>query len=110
MSDEAGPPGGRPAGAIGGHWLSTLGFAATHEPGISRAWRLDLEDGYLLITDLGGYDLPDVGAPASAYAFTKSDDLLDFAEFLVDSRALHGWIRSARRRSRWRSRGGRSPD
>ena len=94
--------------ALGSHWLTSLGFVAAHQPGVSRAWRLDLDDGYLLVTDVGGYDLPEVGAPASAYAFSLQDDLLEFEELLVDSRALHDWVRSARRRSRWRIQGGRS--
>lgn len=88
---------------ISSHWLAGLGFVMTHEPGVSRAWRLDMYDGYLLITDLGGYDVPEVGAPASAFAFTFRDDLVEFEEVLPDSRSLHGWIRSAVRRSRRRT-------
>lgn len=88
-----------------GHWLAALGFELVHEPGMSRAWRLDLGEGYLLVTDVGGYDLPDVGAAASAYLFTRWDELEEFAEALLDARALHGWVRAARRRVGWRARG-----
>ncbi|WP_165252622.1 hypothetical protein [Paludisphaera soli] len=88
-----------------GHWLAALGFELVHEPGISRAWRLDLAGGYLLITDVGGYDLPEVGAAASAYRFTRGDELEEFVEVLLDARSLHAWIRRARRRAGWRSRG-----
>jgi hypothetical protein len=92
-------------GAGEGHWLAALGFELVHEPGMSRAWRLELAGGYLLITDVGGYDLPEVGAAASAYRFTSDDELEEFAEVLVDARALHGWIGRARRRAGWRARG-----
>ncbi|OJW22206.1 MAG: hypothetical protein BGO49_19465 [Planctomycetales bacterium 71-10] len=91
---------------ISSHWLARLGFVMSHQPGVSRAWRLDVGDDYLLVTDVGGYDVPEPGAPASAYAFTRSDDLLEFEEVLIDSRSLHGWVRSASRRCRRRSRQG----
>jgi hypothetical protein len=77
-----------------------------YTPGISRAFRLQIDDGYLLITDVGGYDLPEVGGAASAYVFSNADEVVEFEEFLEDSRALFDWVRSATRRSRRRSRGG----
>ena len=95
--------------SITSHWLSRLGFSVTHQGGVSRAWRLDLGEDYLLVTDVGGYDLPGVGESASGYRFTNSDDLLEFEEILTDSRALYGWIRSARRRARRRVRGDGPP-
>ncbi len=82
------------------HWLAAIGFERMHTPGISRAWRLEIEDGYILITDIGGYDLPEIGEPASAYIFSKYDELLEFEGFLKDSQAVLDWVHSAMRRSR----------
>jgi len=86
------------AGPGVGHWLAGLGFVVVHEPGISRAWRLDLDGGYLLVTDVGGYDLPEAGGAASAYRFTRRDELEEFVELLADDGALRGWVREARGR------------
>jgi hypothetical protein len=106
MSDEANPARAGRTPRPGTHWLAELGFECMHTPGISRAWQLHIDDGYILITDIGGYDLPEIGAPAAAYVFSDADEVLEFEEFLKDSHALFNWVRSARRRSRRRSQGG----
>jgi hypothetical protein len=106
MSDEANPARAGRTRRPRTHWLADLGFECMHTPGISRAWQLYIDDGYILITDVGGYDLPEIGAPATAYVFSNADEVLEFEEFLNDSQALFNWVRSARRRSRRRSQGG----
>jgi hypothetical protein len=65
-----------------------------------------IEDGYILVTDIGGYDLPELGAPAMTYVFSKDDEVLEFEGFLKDSRTLFDWVCDARRRSRRRMMGG----
>jgi len=70
-------------------WLRRLGFEIWHLPGISRAWRYDFADGsYLLVTDLGGYDLPEPGGPFSAIALTLDDELIDAQPYLLSAAQL----------------------
>ena len=77
-------------------WLHALGFSVVLAPGISRAWRAELRDGrYILITDIGGFDLPDPKDPFSAACLSMQDELLEFAPLLSSTTDLLKFMHSA---------------
>ncbi len=56
---------------------ATTGFDVWHLGGISRAWRKLLPDGgYILVTDVGGYDLPEEDGPFLVWRFASDDQLV----------------------------------
>ena len=58
--------------------LMRLGFRLWHIGGVSKAWRkFDRDGGYVLVTDVGGCDLPEENGPFLVWAFTTADDLQD---------------------------------
>lgn len=74
-------------------WFLRLGFEVWHVPGISRAWRYDFADGsFVLVTDLGGYDLPEPGGPYSAMSLSAANELVDYQEWLRDTKDLFRWF------------------
>ncbi len=74
-------------------WFLRLGFEVWHVPGISRAWRYDFADGsFVLVTDLGGYDLPEPGGPYSAMSLSAANELVDYQEWLRDTKDLFHWF------------------
>ncbi len=78
-----------------------LGYEVFHVPGVSRAWRHDFGDrSYLLITDLGGYDLPEPGGPYAGMYFSARDELIECIPLMSSPRTLLGWIRHTERLSR----------
>jgi hypothetical protein len=80
------------------HWFSRLGFEVFHSPGISRAWRYEFDDGrFLLVTDLGGYDLPEPGGPYSAILLSRSNEVLEMCEFLPTQDDMFGCFDRIRR-------------
>lgn len=82
-----------------GHWLQFQGFTVVHTPGISRAWRYEFPDGrFLLVTDVGGFDLPEQGGPYSAICLSRQDELVEFAPLLMKSKDLYRFIRRQQRR------------
>jgi hypothetical protein len=75
-------------------WFKHAGFYVWHCPGISRAWRLDLDDGsFVLVTDLDGFDLPYPGGPFSGCFLSSADELIEAEPELCGSRELIDWFR-----------------
>lgn len=70
-----------------------LGFTLEHTPGVARAWRQDLDDGsYLLVTDVGGYELPHRNGPFSGLHLSPHDVLLDSAPWLPHAVDCLRWV------------------
>lgn len=75
-----------------------LGYELFHVPGISRAWRREFADrSYVLVTDIGGYDLPEPGGPYAAMHLSSRYDLLDINPCLFTTRELFVWIQRLER-------------
>jgi len=71
----------------------TLGFEVWQVPGVSRAWRLELSDGsFVLVTDIGGYDLPEPGGPYSAIGMRRSYELIESVSLLRETKSLMRWL------------------
>lgn len=71
-----------------------LGFHVWSVPGVSRAWRYEFEDGrFVLVTDPGGYDLPEPSGPYVAICLSCRDEQLDFQPLLRDMKAVYRWFR-----------------
>jgi len=86
-------------------WFSKLGFDVWTIPGCSRAWRYEFDDGsYVLVTDLGGYDLPESGGPYSAISLSSSDEMIECQEWLHSTKALLDWFRHITRLCAFRVR------
>ena len=82
-----------------------LGFKVWQVPGVSRAWHRELADrSYLLITDLGGYDLPEPGGPYAGMYLSAQDELIEFVPWLGDTAALSDWLRHVGRLGEFRRR------
>ncbi len=76
-----------------------LGFQVWHCPGVSRAWRRILPAGdSVLITDVGGFDLPERGGPYAALLLSPRDELVEFEPFFERLGDLVHWIRHTERR------------
>lgn len=81
------------------------GYELFYVPGISRAWRRELPNrSYLLITDIGGYDLPEPGGPYSGMYLSAQDELIEFIPWMPDARGLFGWVRHAERLAEFRQK------
>ncbi len=81
-----------------GAWFVALGFETWHTPGVSRAWRYEFADGsYLLVTDLGGYDLPLPGGPYAGLCLSSRDEPIASATCLCGTHELLGWMRRVAR-------------
>lgn len=77
-----------------------MGFVLHHTPGIARAWRRELPSGdYLLVTNVEGYDLPEIGGPYSASYFTVHDECIEFVPLLSSAKLLVKWVLHIQRRS-----------
>lgn len=75
-----------------------LGYEVWSVPGVSRAWRREFADrSYLLITDIGGYDLPEVGGPYAGMYLSAHDELIECVPWIPNSRNLFGWLRHTER-------------
>lgn len=81
-----------------------LGFEVWQVPGVSRAWRCELPDGsFLLVTDVGGYDLPDPGGPYSAIGLTRANDLIELESILPATKDLCRWLGHMKRLAAFRA-------
>ena len=79
-------------------WFVRMGFEVWHVPGVSRAWRRELDDGScVLATDVGRFDLPSEGGPYSGLHLSREQELLEFVPLLRRSKDLHRWLRHAER-------------
>lgn len=75
-----------------------LGYEVWSVPGISRAWRREFADrSYLLITDIGGYDLPEIGGPYAGMYLSATDELIECVPWMFSARNLFGWVRHTER-------------
>ena len=78
-----------------------LGYEVFSVPGVSRAWRREFADrSYLIVTDLGGYGLPEPGGPYSAMYFSSADRLIESIPELTDPHQLYHWVCHVERLSR----------
>lgn len=91
------------------HWLMRIGFQVSHVPGVSRAFHREFEDGsFIVITDLGGFDLPEPCGPFEALWLSARYDPLEHIDSFASSRELARWIRHVER-GRLHSQKQRSP-
>lgn len=75
-----------------------LGFKVWQVPGMSRAWRYEFTDGsYVLVTDLGGYDLPELGGPYAVMSLSPTDELIESREWLHSTGQLFRWLKHTER-------------
>jgi len=75
-----------------------LGFQVWHIPGVSRAWKREYSDGsFLLITDAGGYDLPEPTGPWSGIYLSHRDEFLELAPLARRMKEIIRWIRHTER-------------
>jgi hypothetical protein len=80
--------------------LPRLGFEVWQVPGVSRAWRREFEDGsFLLVTDLGGFDLPESGGPYCPMFLSRQFQLLSCTQEPVAARGLFEFFNQACRRA-----------
>jgi hypothetical protein len=80
-------------------WFLDMGFSVAQTPGVSRAWQHDLIDGsYVLVTDVGGYDLPAPGGPFSGMHLSRRNELLEFVALLWRTSELFRWFRHVQRK------------
>jgi hypothetical protein len=87
--------------------MRRLGFHVWHRGGVCRAWERLLSDGsYILVTDVGGYDLPDPAGPYSGWLLSAADSLLECRTLLQTPRQLCRWLRHADRIAARRGRPG----
>ncbi len=76
----------------------TLGFHVWHIPGVSRAWRREFADGsFLLVTDSGGYDLPEPQGPWSGMFLSGRDEFIELAPPARRMQQIVRWIRHTER-------------
>jgi hypothetical protein len=75
-------------------WFLQIGFQVWQVPGVSRAWHYEFANGsYVLVTDPGGYDLPELGGPYAAIALSLADEVIGHQERLRSTRQLVYWLR-----------------
>lgn len=69
-------------------------FVVYHTPGIARAlMHCGSSGNYILLTDIGGFDLPDPGGPFVAQQLSVDDRLISGPETLADRQQLVDWLR-----------------
>ncbi len=79
-------------------WFWRLGFQVWQVPGMSRAWRYEfIEGSYVLVTDLGGYDLPELGGPYAVMSLSPTDELIESHEWLHSTGQLFRWFKHTER-------------
>lgn len=76
-----------------------LGFEIHHTPGISRAWRRELEGGCLLVTNAEGFDLPDPIGPFRGFCWSDAGDSVDPRPPFATFQELALWVRRLERRT-----------
>ena len=78
--------------------MKQLGFHIWCVGGISRAWRRFQRDGScLLVTDVGGYDLPETHGPYQATQLTARDELVEAQSLIRRASRLVRWLRRRER-------------
>jgi hypothetical protein len=90
--------------ALASHPFRELAFEIWQVPGISRAWKYEFADGsYVLVTDIGGYDLPDAGGPYVGLYLSNGDELIEHEPLLRNAKNLVRWFEHARRLTKYRA-------
>lgn len=75
------------------NWIER-GFRVDHKPGVSRAWvRVEKDGRQLILTDLGGFDLPSRGGPFQVCVISRDDEMLDGPVQHSNRLALARWLR-----------------
>jgi len=75
------------------NWIER-GFQMVHKPGVSRAWvRLESDGRQLILTDVGGFDLPHRNGPFLICIVNRDDELSDGPVELPNRLALARWLR-----------------
>ena len=75
------------------HWIER-GFQMVQKPGVSRAWlRLESDGRQLILTDTGGFDLPDREGPFQICILDRDDEVTDGPTELPNRLALARWLR-----------------
>lgn len=75
------------------NWIER-GFQMVHKPGVSRAWvRVESDGRQLILTDTGGFDLPDPNGPFQICIFNRVDEVTDGPVELPNRLALARWLR-----------------
>lgn len=75
------------------NWIER-GFQMVHKPGVSRAWvSVESEGRQLILTDVGGFDLPHRNGPFLICIVNRDDELLDGPVELPNRLALARWLR-----------------
>ena len=78
--------------------MKQLGFHIWCVGGVSRAWRRFQRDGsYLLVTDVGGYDLPESTGPYLAMQLSATDELVEAGSLIQRAALLVRWLRRLER-------------
>lgn len=74
-------------------WIER-GFQVVHTPGVARAWIRTEADGIqLILTDLGGFDLPSTDGPFQICVINRDAQLIDGPAQLSNRLALARWLR-----------------
>ena len=75
------------------NWIER-GFQMVHKPGVSRALvRVESDGRQLILTDVGGFDLPHRNGPFVICIVNRDDELLDGPVELPNRLALARWLR-----------------
>ncbi|MEM6365691.1 MAG: hypothetical protein AAF745_14780 [Planctomycetota bacterium] len=74
------------------NWIER-GFRLLHKPGVSRAWvRVESDGRQLILTDIGGFDLPNRDGPFLICIINRDDELIDGPVELPNRLALARWL------------------
>ena len=75
------------------NWIERA-FGVIQKPGVSRAWRRTERDGTeIILTDLGGFDLPNRDGPFCAIHLDGEDRVVAGPKVLYSRLALAVWLR-----------------
>lgn len=74
------------------NWVQR-GFRVDHRPGVSRAYvREEPQGDFFLLTDPGGFDLPDQNGPFQITHFSAQQDVLDGPCDFANRLELAAWL------------------
>ncbi|MEO1615484.1 MAG: hypothetical protein AAFV88_06515 [Planctomycetota bacterium] len=75
------------------NWIER-GFQVVHKPGVSRAYvRIEDDGRQLILTDSGGFDLPNRDGPFHICVINRDDQMVDGPVVLPTRLALARWLR-----------------
>jgi len=78
--------------------MKQLGFHIWCIAGVSRAWRrFDQNGSYVLVTDIGGFDLPEPNGPYQAVQLTAQDEFVESRSPIWRASQLVRWLRRRER-------------